>query len=163
MRRPNHPILRTFFVFQIACLIFLSNITPVHAAGADDFVITVQTDILSAGSTSDTMFTIPVFSGESYFYSVDCNSNGFNDRTWIYGGYTCMYSTPGTYTIRIKDIMGTGDGFPRIYFYGAADDDKIISIDQWGTSNWTSMEDAFNSCEKLTLTATDVPDLSGVT
>jgi surface protein len=40
---------------------------------------------------------------------------------------------------------------------------KLRSIDQWGTIGWTSMENAFNGCTNLVVTATDAPDLSGVT
>ena len=62
-----------------------------------------------------------------------------------------------TYTVTL-----TGD-FPRIYFDGGGDKDKIISIDQWGTIPWSSMEKAFRGCSNLRYTATDNPDLSRVT
>lgn len=40
---------------------------------------------------------------------------------------------------------------------------KILKIEQWGNIKWSSMERAFNNCESLDVTATDIPDLSIVT
>ena len=39
----------------------------------------------------------------------------------------------------------------------------LVNIAQWGTVAWSSMNSAFSNCSNLNITATDVPDLSGVT
>jgi hypothetical protein len=39
---------------------------------------------------------------------------------------------------------------------------KLISVDQRGDIEWTSMERAFHGCENLEIKATDVPDLRKV-
>ena len=39
---------------------------------------------------------------------------------------------------------------------------KIISVNQWGAIEWTSMSDAFLGCTNLDVVATDVPNLSNV-
>ena len=44
-----------------------------------------------------------------------------------------------------------------------ADKDKIQSVVQWGTNEWTSMEKAFSGCSNLQITATAAPNLSNVT
>ena len=68
------------------------------------------------------------------------------------------YATAGTYTVMI-----TGD-FPRIYFNNTADDrTKIQTVEQWGSTAWTSMADAFNGASNLTVPAVDAPDLTDVT
>ena len=84
-------------------------------SGADDFVITVKTD--NPGTSSNTQFTIPTYSGETYNYNVDCDNDGLDEATAQTGNYTCSYASAGTYTISIKDNSGAGTGFPRIYFY----------------------------------------------
>jgi uncharacterized repeat protein (TIGR01451 family) len=127
---------------------------------ADDFVIEVKTD--KEGPSSDTQFTIPTI-GSGYNYNVDCNNDGVDDATSVSGAYTCNYDTAGTYTIRIKDNIGTGTGFPRIYFNNGGDRLKLLEIQQWGTGKWTSMERAFYGCANMSMTASDAPDLSGVT
>ncbi|WP_420315725.1 BspA family leucine-rich repeat surface protein [Ekhidna sp.] len=61
-------------------------------------------------------------------------------------------------TYRIE-ITGT---FPRIYFNAGPERLKIQSVEQWGDIVWTSMAQAFLSCNNLTVPATDAPNLSGV-
>lgn len=46
---------------------------------------------------------------------------------------------------------------------GGYDGERLIKIENWGSTAWTSMQQAFRLCTNLQITATDVPDLSGVT
>ena len=132
-----------------------------HQAPGDDFMITVKTDNVSGGS-GDNQFIIPTSSGETYNYNVDCDNDGTNEAVGQTGDYTCTYAEAGTYTIRIKDNVGDGTGFPRVFFHNGGDVLKLLSVDQWGRGKWTSMASAFYGCENMTLTATDAPDLSQV-
>ena len=71
---------------------------------------------------------------------------------------THAYAITGEHTIT---IMGT---FPRIYvtnlpYYK----NKILAVNQRGTNQRTSMENAFQGCANLQILATDTPDLSKVT
>ncbi len=157
------------YVFSMMTIFAFLGTSSVLAAPSDDFIITVKTD--NYGVTSDTQFKIPTFSGETYNYNVDCNNDGTDEVTGATGDYTCNYSSPGTYSIRIKDNTGSGNGFPRIYFNFDVNGDylKLVGINQWGTMHWSSMENAFFGCENLNDTgtgslgvATDTPDLSNV-
>ena len=150
-------------------LLYLSPIAQAHAyvhTPADDFVITVITD--NSGSSSSTQFTIPT-TGSGYNYNVDCNNDGTLEATGVTGDYTCDYGATGlntgagTYIISIEDNSGAGTGFPRIFFNNGGDAPKLMSIDQWGTGKWDSMNAAFYGCSNMVMTATDSPDLSGVT
>lgn len=123
---------------------------------ADDFVMTVQT--LGVGET----FTIPTRGG-GYNYNVDCDNDSTDDFTAQAGDVTCTYPAAGTHTVVIKDNTGGGTGFPWIYFNGAGDEAKVLTIEQWGTGQWSSMERAFRGASQLEVVATDVPDLSNVT
>ncbi len=68
------------------------------------------------------------------------------------------YSTPGIYTVKIY-----GD-FARITnSYSEPSSLKLISVDQWGDLQWSSMNVAFGGCENLQINASDAPDLSQVT
>ncbi len=131
-----------YYIILPGILIFSLFAHPLSilAAPADDFVITVKTD--NYGASSDTQFTIPT-TGTGYNYNVDCNNDGSNDATAQTGDYTCNYASAGTYTIRIKDNSGIGTGFPRIYFNNTGDKEKLLTIEQWGTGQWTSMYRAF--------------------
>ncbi len=161
------PFRHALFLFAIssALLIFLATapesiLSAPNAGPPDDFVITVKTD--NAGTSTSTQFTIPT-TGSGYNYNVDCNNDGTNEATAQTGDYTCDYFVAGTYTIRIKDNTGLKTGFPRIYFYGSGDRLKLLTIEQWGSGKWTSMNRAFYGTTNLAGQASDVPDLSGVT
>jgi len=51
----------------------------------------------------------------------------------------------------------------RFYIDGGPDKNKIIGVSQWGGVKWSSMNSAFMGCHSLSVTASDVPDLSNVT
>src|SRR5690554_2320355 len=118
------------------------------------FITTWKTD--NPGSSNSTSITIPTFAGETYNYDVSWKNDGVWE-TGFTGNATHDYGTAGTYTVAIR-----GE-FPRIYFNNGGDRRKILSIEQWGTQEWTSMERAFHGCTNLQGNAIDVPDLSGVT
>ncbi len=145
--------------------LYLPDVQAATNGAADDFVITIKTD--NPGVSADNEFTIPTIR-EGYNYNVDCNNDGVNEVTAQTGDYTCVYPQAGTYTIRIKDNSGARTGFPRIFFFEdvlgtSSDAGKLLTIEQWGTGKWTSMNSAFRGCVNLVGQATDTPDLSNVT
>ncbi len=130
-------------------------LTTCLMAGTDSFIITVQTD--NDGVSSDTEFTMPVYSSATYDYTIDCDSDGTPEATGITMEYTCSYALAGTYTVSID---GT---YPRIYFNNTGDVKKLLSVEQWGTTVWQTFADAFIGASNLVINATDTPDLSVVT
>ena len=98
--------------------------------------------------------TIPT-TGSGYDYIINWGDGNFEINQT--GSVTHAYTTAGTYTVEIY-----GD-FPQIYFNNGGDKDNILTIEQWGETEWTSMEDAFYGCTNLDVNATDAPDLSNVT
>jgi len=118
------------------------------------FKISVKTD--NTGISNSTSFAIPIAMG-TYNYDVDWNNDGTFDDIGVATGITHDYGVAGTYTINIR---GT---FPRIYFNNGGDKLKLMSIEQWGSISWTSMEHAFDGCANMVYNASDAPDLSGVT
>jgi surface protein len=94
---------------------------------------------------------------------VDCDDDGTFESANVTGPYTCNYGNNDTYTIRIQDNTVSGTGFPRIYFNNGGDAEKLLTIEQWGTGLWTSMDRAFYGCANLSGQPTDNPDLTGVT
>ena len=116
-------------------------------------MITVQTD--NPGTSSDTQFTIPTTGGATTT-TWTVTTTARDEATGATGNYTCDYGTgnEGTYTVRIKDNSGAGTGFPRIYFNNGGDKDKLLTIEQWGSGTWTSMDSAFYGCSNLAGQAT---------
>ena len=70
---------------------------------------------------------------------------------------THTYETPGTYTVTIS-----GD-IQRLTFDDGGDKEKLLSIENWGGIQWTSMSRAFRGCSNLVVNASDAPDLTNVT
>ena len=135
-------------------LVFLLYIFPFFSAlsGTIPFVTTWQTD--NTGVSTNNQITIPTFPGEVYSYMVDWGDGILSVNET--GNATHTYSTPGQYTISITGV------FPRIYFNGEGDAPKLLSIDQWGNNNWSSMEGAFYGCVNMQGGFTDAPDLTVV-
>lgn len=100
--------------------------------------------------------TIPT-TGTGYNYTIDFGDG--NVQTNVTGNVSHTYSATGTYTVTIS-----GD-FPRINFGNSLLDnrEKISSIEQWGDTQWTSMNSAFLGCINLSMNAQDLPDLSQLT
>ena len=118
-----------------------------------DFVFTVDT---RKPGSPDTQFVIPT-SGPGYNYTVDCNNDGTVEASGQTAVYTCNYTTPGIYTIRIGGV------FPWFIVNGSGDKMKLLSVDQWGTNKWKNMRSAFAGAENMDVKATDTPDLSQAT
>ena len=92
----------------------------------------------------------------SYNYKIDWG-DGKND-IGITDDITHTYDSEGSYTVKITGV------FPAIYFeWGDSDHDKLISIEQWGTGEWKSMNNAFSGCENMVGNFLDTPNLSSVT
>jgi hypothetical protein len=67
---------------------------------------------------------------------------------------------PSGATIRLE-INPTN--FQRIKIGNGAAATRLKDVTQWGSTKWTSMQGAFFGCNKLNVTATDIPDLSSCT
>ncbi|MCT4586861.1 MAG: BspA family leucine-rich repeat surface protein [Carboxylicivirga sp.] len=121
---------------------------------ANYFITTWKSD--NTGASGETEIIIPTHPSFTYNYDVDWDNDGVFDDLNVSGTITHKYDVAGTYKIRIRGI------FPGMYFNKGGDKEKLISIDQWGTIWWETMENAFNGCANLTCQATDVLDVSCV-
>lgn len=108
-------------------------------------------------TTRDDVEVVLPTSGEGYNYRIDWGDGTIN--TNLLGSAAHTYATAGTYTVT---IFGA---FPRIFTGSfASSPPPITNIVQWGSNPWTTMEGAFARLPlSMTITATDVPNLSNVT
>ena len=115
------------------------------------FVITVQTD--NAGTSADNQFTIPWIGT----YDVDWGDG--NTDTGVVDTQTHTYASAGTYDVAVTATTG------QIYFARANNDRrKLLDIKNWGTCEWTTMDRAFEGCEKLQgVSALDIPNFTNCT
>ena len=137
-------------LYLLLSLLLLS--TTIKAQNPDAFITTWTV----FGSGSYLTITIPIVQDSTNNYTVD-----FGDGTILTnqtGSVSHTYNSQGTYTVAITGV------FKRINFGESVDIEfKLKTIEQWGTNQWESMEDAFRKCNGLIINATDSPDLSNVT
>lgn len=140
-------------VVGVASTVMQPRVAKADAINDTDFVFTV--DSTKPGSANN-QFVIPVVGGSVYDYTVDCDNDGIAEAVGQTGSYTCTFDAPGVHTVRI------GGTFPHMQVKAGGDQQKMLSIDQWGTQKWTSFEEAFSGAENMDVRATDTPDLSNV-
>ena len=127
----------------------VSRTVIVPVVNVTGFVTTWRADAASQN------VTIPVRSGLTYNYTVIWGDGA--NSTGVTGDAAHTYAIAGDYQVR---IYGT---YPGIYLNNHADASKLISIDQWGSNRWASMNSAFRGASNMEYNAADTPDLSGVT
>ena len=137
-------------------LTFLFTVSLI-ASGTDDFIIKIDTTKPSA--TDSSTVRIPLKGGP---YKIDWDNDGTYDETTgnSISYVDHIYSTPGEHTIAIDCRNASA---PQISYAYDNDDEKLLEIQQWGTAQWSSMNNTFAGCSNMIITATDVPDLSNVT
>lgn len=119
----------------------------------EPFITTWKTD--NTGTSNDDQITIPINAFASTGFTIDWGDGNVTQSTL--NNPTHTYSTPGTYTVTMF-----GD-FQRLSFDDGGDKEKLLTIEQWGDIQWTSMDRAFRGCSNLVVNASDAPDLSSVT
>ncbi|MCK5807414.1 BspA family leucine-rich repeat surface protein, partial [bacterium] len=104
-----------------------------------------------------------------YNYNIDCDNDGVFEAENQTKDYLCEYDSPGRYTIVITGL------FPyfmsrhyALHAYPQSEQDesdanKLLSVEQWGSTQWSSMGHSFEHCSNMVINALDTPDLSHVT
>jgi len=117
------------------------------------FVSTWKTD--NPGTSNDDQITLPLVNGGSYNFVVNWGDNSSDViENWNATEKTHTYSIAGTYEVSISgEIIGWE-------FYPAGDEEKILDINNWGGVKVGNGGNYFRNARNLTISATDIPDLS---
>ena len=107
------------------------------------FVITVDAQY----SISREIEVLGVIEGLTYDYTVDWGDGNIDTNLTEAAKHT--YTSAGPFTVK---VTGNYPGLQLKYF-------NIKSIEQWGSQEWESLENALQNRD-LTINATDTPDLS---
>ena len=130
-----------------------SSIVTTWRTAVDTVQNTSESDFVTTWKTTapGQSITIPA----SGTYTIDWGDGTVEED--VSGRQSHRYDAAGTYTVRISD------GITRFHLAGRGVAPKLVSIDQWGTAQWTSMREAFQGASNMGYNATDAPDLSRVT
>ena len=145
----------SFFVL-LASTFSLAQITP------SDYVTTWKTD--NSGVSASNQISIPASGEYTVFYeSIPAGVSGTLPETGTFtDNQTLTFPQAGSYRIAIRPTGAVP--FHRINFEETGDQGKLLTVEQWGTTVWSSMQYAYSGCGALTtLPEIDVPDLSNVT
>ena len=116
-----------------------------YTPGPDAFITTWRT------TSANEMITLPVSGSGMTIHWGDGQAT-----TGASGSADHTYTDPGDYRVSVSG------GLQRFHLNEGADRAKLVSLDQWGSASWTTMNGAFNGASNMIYNATDVPDLSGV-
>lgn len=104
----------------------------------------------------DETFTLPIYNGGTYDFNVDWGDGSDDDiSAWDDAAVTHTYASADIYEIKITGII-TGWRFAN-----AGDKLKIYDIRSWGPLNLGIFGLNFYGCANLTVSATDILDLTG--
>jgi uncharacterized repeat protein (TIGR02059 family) len=144
-RVSSHPSVSRL-VLAMALLVIAPHTT--YAAPSDDFVTTW--DLTISGSST---LSIPFYGTAD----IDWNNDGLFDDIGASNSTSHNYGAPGVYTVRVSNSLV---GFTTTNAAFATD---LVDVNQWGTANWSVLQSAFYDATNMTMSATDAPNLSGVT
>lgn len=79
------------------------------------------------------------------------------------GGTFVLTGLPINSIIRLKINPLNFQSIKVNYSFTNNDGNRLVDIEQWGITNWTTMKEAYKNCANLQISATDIPNLSNVT
>ncbi|MCX8532940.1 BspA family leucine-rich repeat surface protein [Chryseobacterium luquanense] len=140
--------------------------------------ITQTSPLVSGAPSSDTQIWLPLRGNNFTIYWEEIGyPQHHSTLTNVTSAYQILLDfnepqNPNGATYRLKITNGNGN-FHSIRFADSilfpngtgliGDSDKLLTIEQWGTTPWSTMTQAFSMCRNMDITATDIPNLSNIT
>ncbi len=122
-------------------------------------IATYQTT--NPGASSNTQVRIPAGNSDAgyYIYWEEVGNPSNNGSLTGNGTQTITFPIAGLYRVGVKAGSGT---FSKIQYSNSPnkDKDKIITIEQWGTTVWDNFDVGYYGCTNMCCLPHDVPDLS---
>lgn len=119
--------------------------------------------------TSAVKLTIPSNEDLQFNYTVDWGdgevTRGITGNAEHYYDSDFYDEKKRVYTLKISGDFPAFDFIvtpPDTFLTNGSEDNKILSIEQWGSIKWKNMSGAFKNCSDLKINATDIPDFSDV-
>ncbi len=137
-------------------LLSLAIIFSCQLLTAQNFI--TQWNLATSGSGATQLSIRTTTSGTVSYSWQQIPSGASGSGSWS-GTPLTITGLPAGATIRLQIAPAN---FQRIFMNYDPDCPRLTQVEQWGSTAWTSMANAFQGCTNLQVTATDVPVLSGV-
>ena len=136
---------------------FITN-NPIDNASCGAFI--TEWNLATTGTSTTSLSIGTATSGTVNYYWQQVTGGTATGSGTFSGNTLTITGLPSGATIRLG-IYPTN--FQRININNGADKSRLLDVEQWGTSVWTSMETGFYGCDNLNITATDIPVLTSCT
>ena len=133
---------------------------PIPFCIGTPFIIQINTNNTSVGSSSNNQFMLPLVSTGVYNFIIDWGDGSSTNKIYSYGyqNVTHTYSLVGIYTVTIR---GTFTGWS---FNNTGDRLKLLDIIQWGSCLCLGNQGShFYGCANMNISATDYPNFGETT
>jgi surface protein len=117
-------------------------------------------NLATAGSGATQLSIGTATSGTAGYYWEEVSPGTAKGSGTFTGTTLAITGLPTGATIRLF-IYPTN--FQRININNQLDRNRLLDVEAWGTTVWTSIETAFQGCNNLNITATDIPNLTSCT
>jgi surface protein len=117
-----------------------------------EFISVWKTD--NEGGSEANFVVLPFIGSEYSIYWEEIGNTENNGQQQGGNATTIAFPTAGTYRLKVEGELS------EIDFSVSPDKLKLIEIENWGESKWTSMRDAFSGAKNLKVSSSDAPDLS---
>jgi gliding motility-associated-like protein len=142
-------------IFKVLALLVL--LIAEQEVTAQNFI--TRWDLSIAGSGPSQLSLIVGTSGvANYTWQEVSPGSSTGSGSWS-GSTLTITGLPSGAVIRLQ-IQPTN--FRSFAMQNRDDRNRLIAVENWGAVAWTSMQEAFFGCTNMQVTATDVPNLSGV-
>ncbi|KEY19796.1 BspA family leucine-rich repeat surface protein [Kaistella antarctica] len=149
--QPEKIVLTTI---KTCLMLFLLFFFSSFASAQNEFITEWKTD--NPGTSTNKQITIQAEGTFNYTWKLIGGANTGSGNA--NGATTITFAVPGNYEVKIKPTGAIP--FHAIKFeHEGGDSKKIVKITKWGTTKWSTFENAFTGTKNLEITATDVPDL----
>ena len=111
-------------------------------------------DVVTSGSVSYVWTEVPSSGARTAASSAVTSGMGT-----FSGTNATITDLPAGATIELRILP---ENFSGIQINNGPDKNRLVDVKQWGTTAWSSLARGFYGCAHLQVSATDVPDLSGV-
>ncbi|TAE37423.1 MAG: BspA family leucine-rich repeat surface protein [Runella slithyformis] len=152
------PFLMNKTLVQFLTIFLFAWGTMLHNAQAQSPFIT-RWDLSKTGGAATTLSFSVVTAGTVSYTWQQVGGPAFGSS--MFSGSTLTIT--GLPSNAIIDVSIAPSNFQRIVINYGTNRQRLTEIRQWGTVAWTSMQDAFNGCSNMALTATDTPNFAAVT